>query len=183
MRIFIFLMSCNMCLGFVLTGSSKTHTHTHRHTHTHTHTDNCHEARKFSSQFCRGRSPGTHATQGSIRVRKQRKKGEHTDADTGYALVTARRSGQGRVVGLGVTDWVTSAGCSMEGLPLSHLWPCTIAQSRRASQRRWLGLWALDWLAFLIEKHTYWGVTCRTKNWVLERVSCHRSARPQKYRK
>lgn len=52
MHIFIFLMSYfHMCLGFVLTGSSKTHTQR----------NDRHEARKFSSQFCRG---GSHSTQG-----------------------------------------------------------------------------------------------------------------------
>lgn len=151
MRIFIFLMSCNMCLGFVLTGSSKTHTHTKI---------SVMRQESFLPSSAEAGVLAHSATRGGIRVRKQRKKGERIDVDTRYALVTARRSGQGRVVGLGVTDWVSSAGCSMEGLPLSHLWPCMIAQSRRASQRRWLGLWALDWLAFLIERHTCWGVTC-----------------------
>jgi len=151
MHIFIFLVSCcNMCLGFVLTGSSKRHTHTEM---------TVMKQESFPPSSVEAGVLAHRATQGSIRVRKQRERGEHVD--TRYALVTARRSGQGRVAGLGATDWVTSAGCSVQRLPLSHLWPCTIAQSRRAWQRKCLGLWALDWLAFLTERHTCWGVTCR----------------------
>ena len=78
-----------MCLGFVLTGSSKRHTHT--------------EMTVMKQEGFPPSSVLAHrATRESIRVRKQRERGEHVD--TRYALVPARRSGQGRVAGLGATD-------------------------------------------------------------------------------
>lgn len=134
-----------MCLGFVLTGSSKTHTHI----------NDRHEARKFSSQFCRG---GSHSTQGHLGKRQGQKAEEVRGAHGHRILLLQEGRGKAGWLDLGVTD-LSHFSRYGEAAPEPSL-ALDDCPEREGLTKEVAGLWALDWLVFLIERHACWGVTC-----------------------